>query len=239
MKLSEIFNQLAYGELSQSSVVDVATGGIAATKYGQLIAHVNLGLSALFKRFPLKEKTVTFTLKSGQLIYPISVADSDIIDAEEGAEDFSDDILKIESIHVSSGVELGLNNKADPLSCFTPKVNVLSVPTLIVEKSLDLPSYLLTDTLKLTYRADHAILKMVLGLDPTKIEIDLPYSYLELLLLFIASRVTTPLGAGQFEGLAGNNYYAKYEQACQALEMANLRVDQGSQNTRLTAGGWP
>ena len=65
-----------------------------------------------------------------------------------------------------------------------------------------------------------------------------PDSHLEPLLLFVASRATTPMGVGQFEGLAGNNYYAKYEKACHDIETMNLQVDQGSQNTRLESKGW-
>jgi hypothetical protein len=36
----------------------------------------------------------------------------------------------------------------------------------------------------------------------------------------------------------GNTYYQKYEASCQQLEVSNLRVDQGSQNSRLYRNGW-
>lgn len=46
-----------------------------------------------------------------------------------------------------------------------------------------------------------------------------------------------PIGmTGEFN--AGNNYSAKYEMACQAIENLNLRVDQDSQNTRRRSKGW-
>lgn len=238
MKLSEIFNQLAYGELSQTGLLDQTTGLIAATKYGQLVSHVNLGMTALYKRFPLKEGRVTFGLQQGRLTYPLST-NEDINIIEDGEyEEFNDDILKIERVLVSSGIELALNDEANSLSCFTPKATVLRVPALIVAKSPDLPSDLLTDTLTVVYRANHVSTVMTTTLNPAYVEVDIPSSHLEPLLLFIASRVMTPMGAGQFEGQGGNNYYAKYEAACQAIELTNLKVDQGSQSTRLRNNGW-
>ena len=239
MKLSEIFNQLAYGELSQTGMVDSTTGLMITTKYGQLVSHVNLGLTALHKRFPLKEGRLTLALQAGRLTYPLNTSDDVIIiEGGEGDEEFNDDILKIERVYSSSGTELGLNNEANPLSCFTPKATVLRVPALIVDKSLDLPSELQTDTLTVVYRANHAILAAPATLNPARVEVDLPYSHLEPLLLYVASRIMTPMGAGQFEGQGGNNYYAKYEASCAHLESTNLRVDQDSQNSRMERNGW-
>ena len=66
---------------------------------------------------------------------------------------------------------------------------------------------------------------------------ELPDAYLEALLYFVASRINNPIGMTN-EFHAGNSYAAKYEQECARLEMLNLEVDQGYQNTRLRAGGW-
>ncbi len=65
----------------------------------------------------------------------------------------------------------------------------------------------------------------------------MPYSHLEPLLYYVASRINNPIGmANEFH--AGNSYAAKYEKSCQELEMVNLRVDQGSQNTKLRQKGF-
>ena len=239
MKLSEIFDQLAYGELSQLSLVDPDTGLIAATKYGQVVSFVNLGLTALYKRFPLKENQFTFALAADQLAYILDSGSDTVFTAGgEDGEEFNDDILKVERVYASSGSELSLNDESDPLSCFTPKATLLRVPALIVAKSIDLPSDLQTDTLKVVYRAKHPTIIKTTTFNPARVEVELPDSHLEPLLLFIASRATTPLGVGQFEGLAGNNYYSKFLRSCEDIEHQNLKVDQGSQNTRLQRNGW-
>ena len=77
MKLSDIFSQLAYGELSQVSLVDQGTGLISTTKYAPVVAHVNMGLTALYTRFHLKESRLILPLRAGQVSYPLH-SDEDI-----------------------------------------------------------------------------------------------------------------------------------------------------------------
>lgn len=237
MKLSEIFNQLAYGELSQMGVVDQDTGLIRTDKYVQMLSHVNLGLTALYKRFPLKEGSLTFSLEKDKTHYPLTTAEDVDFITVAGEEDFSDDILKVERVYTSNGVELALNDHSDSYACSTPSATMLRVPLDVVNKSLDLPTWLHTDTLKVVYRANHPVITYSSSFNPARVDVELPMSHLEPLLLFVASRVNNPIGMTN-EFNAGNNYAAKYERACQQLETVNLLVDQGSQNDRLERNGW-
>jgi len=237
MKLSEVFSQLAYGELSQLNLVDQTTGEIATGKYTQLVSHINMGLTALYKRFPLKESRLVVTLQSGRISYPLSTEEDVRLGVEAGAEDFEDDILKVERVYVSGGKELGLNDASDRYSCFTSSATTLRVPIEIVDKTPGIPAELVTDTLLVVYRAKHPILVNKTSFNPANIQIELPYSHLEPLLYYVASRVNNPIGMTN-EFHAGNSYAAKYEKSCQELEMVNLRVDQGSQNTKLRQKGF-
>jgi len=248
MNLQEIFDQLTYGELSQLSMGGGEPGVIDVTNYPRVLAHVNLGLTALYKRFPLKEGRLSLQLTAGLLTYNIN---NKFALSNEGSVEpvkylldtvtspFANDVLKIERVLTDDGAELPINDLSNVYSVFTPTATALCVPADIVAQVFELPDWLKTDKLELVYRANHP--KITIGLtafDPTATELELPDSHLEPLLLFVASRAMTPMGAGQFEGLAGNNYFAKYEQACQHIELMNLRVDQGSQNTRLRNSGW-
>lgn len=248
MNLQEIFDQLTYGELSQLSMGGGEAGVINEANYPRVLAHVNLGLIALYKRFPLKEGRLSVQLTPGVLTYNITSKYAQhnsrsrelvkyLID--DAAAPFADDVLKIERVLTDGGRELPLNDLSKLYSVATPTATSLRVPADIVARLIDLPEWLKTDKLELVYRANHPKIVQGLGLfDPTRVQLQLPDSHLEPLLLFVASRATTPMGVGQFEGLAGNNYFAKYEAACKELETQNLRVDQGSQNTRLSQGGW-
>lgn len=223
MKLSEIFTQLSYGELSQISLGSSEMGGIDEGNYPRLLAHINLGLLALYKRFPLKEGRTVLTLQPGVLTYSLG----------------TENVLKVERIYTEQGWELGLNDEADPYACFTPSAHLLRVPAEVAARRMDLPDHLKTSTLEVVYRAGHPLLALdSLGyLDPEQVEVELPYSHLEPMLYYVASRVNNPMGMSN-EFHAGNSYYAKYEAACQQLELQNLRVDQGAQNTRLDRNGW-
>lgn len=236
MKLSDIFNQLAYGELSQVSLVDETTGLINVTKYPAMVAHTNMGLTALYKRFALKENRLLLPLRAGQVSYPLSSDEN--VQVEYGAEDFEDDILKVEKVSTVEGYELGLNDSSDIYGCTTPSATVLRVPLVIANNGPDLPDELITSSLEVVYRANHP--KIVIptsGLVPAKVNIELPDSHLEPLLLYIASRVHNPIGMSN-EFHAGNSWFAKYEAACARLENDGLEVDQGSQNTRAQRNGW-
>lgn len=240
MKLSEIFTQLAVGEFSQLSLGGNGEGVIPETSYAKLIPHVNLGLTALHKRFPLKEGEINVQLFKGRVSYPLKTkyavsnrrsreTDRFILDSDSAQ--FTEDVLKIERVYNALGRELGLNDEADSASCFTPNATTLKVPTSLV--SVPAP-----EILKVVYRATNDNIVIPVGtFDPSRVEVELPVSHLEALLYYIASRVHNPIGLSN-EFHAGNNYYAKYEASCAELEEKNLRIDQGSQNTRLERGGW-
>lgn len=246
MKLKEVFDQLTYGELSQMAIGGNAMGEISEANYPAVIAHIRLALTALYKRFPLKENRMVLQLQQGVLQYEINSkfavsntkSKSPLKYILDETNSFKDDILKIERVYTGRGYELSLNEGSDALTLTTPSAFVLRVPTAIVHKLPDTPEHFLTDTLELVYRANHPMIEVGLGyFDPERIEIELPYSHLEPLLLFVASRMNNPAGMSN-EFHAGNSYYAKYEAACQQLEQYNLRVDQGSQSTGIQRGGW-
>ena len=238
MKLSEVFTQLAYGELSQMGVVNETGDGILPAKYGQMVAHVNLGLTALYKRFLLKEGRVTIELVQGRATYPLDTNEDTVFVENDDSPEFLDDVFKIERVYTAGGTEFALNDESDAYSCFTPSLSVLRVPYDVVNKVVDLPEELRTDTLSVVYRSNHPkIVYKATGFNPERIDILLPMSHLEPLLLFVASRMNNPVGMTN-EFHAGNSYAAKFEKACELLEVQNIRVDQGRQSSRLVANGW-
>ena len=247
MKLQEIFDQLTHGELSQLSIGGGAAGEITPANYERVLAHVNLGLTALHKRFLLKEGRLVLELMDGVTLYPLNskyavngrgsrMPIRYILDTPEAP--FQDDLFKIERVFAESGIEFPLNVSDDPYSMRTPKLDLLEVPVIIVEPSTELPAELRTETLEIYYRANHPIIRTEDGeIDPEETEVDLPYSHLEPLLYYVASRVHTPTGMTN-EMNMGNAYFAKYEAACQELERLNLTPDPVAQGDRLERNGW-
>lgn len=222
MKLQEIFDQLGYGEFSQVSIGGQAAGVINEVNHKTVLGHLDLGLTALYTRFNLKERKLTIPLQPDADTYSLQVKD----------------IIKIEKITTDAGVEVSLNLEGDPLSCFTPSLNSLRVPKILLDQDDALPEDLKTDGLTIWYRANHPKLSTAFGLMlPEMKEVELPMSHLQALLYFVASRVYNPIGVGQ-EFNAGNTWYGKYEGECQRLEATNIQVDRGFENTRLERAGW-
>ena len=213
MKLTEVFTQLAYGELSQLSMMANGPDKISDANQMALANHVNLGLTALYKRFKLKERRTTFPLQEGVDTYALELPD----------------LLKIERVVCDLDYDLPLNKESDPYSVFTPILNYVRVPLSIVNQDADLPAELVTDNLTVVYRSNHPRIDLSLGyVDADATELELPTSHLEALLLFVAMRTNQPLGVGQYEGIAGNSYRAKYEAECQRLEQQNVEIDESS-----------
>ena len=222
MKLKEIFEHLAYSELSQLNVGDTSLGLINESNYDKVLSAVNLGLTALHTRFCLKKKEVLIELVYGTYTYAVPV----------------DDLLKVEIVYTDKGYELPLNDESQYYNVSTPNLKTILVSRDIVDKVGGVPEEYSSNYLNVVYRANHKIMSYGFnGYDAEQVEVDLPYAYMEPLLYFIGSRFQNPMGlVNDFN--VGNNYAAKYERACQEIEKSNIRVDQGKQNTRLAMGGW-
>jgi hypothetical protein len=246
MKLQEIFDQLSGGEFSQLSIGGREAGVIDYGNYSRVLGHVNLGLNALFRRFSLKEGRMVLAIQAGVTSYKLdssyAVNGTESNQAvryilDSSVDPFTDDIIKVEGVLTAAGLEMGLNDAADPYSVFTPSALVLRVPDEVATVTRATPDWLKTTSLTVIYRAGHPRLIATEEYDPATVEVELPDTHLEPLLYYVASRVNNPVGMNN-EFHAGNSYFAKYEAACQALEGKGLQVDQGSQNTGLSRGGW-
>lgn len=247
MKLQEVFDQFKFGELSQLSIGGNNAGEINEKNWPNLIAHINIGLTALYKRFNLKQGRLKLQLYPEISLYQLS---QKFATTSRGGMDitkylldtptnkFKDDVLKIERVYTEGEHELKLNDVSDLYSLHTPSMTSLLVPNSILSNAVDLPDELKTTSLSVVYRANHNLIVKGIGyFDPNTVDLELPYSHLDALLLYVASRVHNPIGlVNEFN--FGNTYAAKYEQACQMLELQNLEIDEGSQNTRINRNGW-
>jgi hypothetical protein len=240
MKLSEIFNQLTHGEFRMLAIGGATLGSITEANYPAVLAHINLGLTALFTRFTLKEGRILLRPVEGQLVYALddkfavnnrrsAQVNRYLIDS--ASEPFNDDtLIKVERVLDTCQRDLSLNRQDDPCSYFTPSIKSLRIPPPTKDHPLE--------DVTLVYRQNHAQLAVTMGyFDPARIEVELPYTHLEALLYFVASRVHNPLGM-QNEFNMGNNYAQKYEQACQMLEMKNVEADHSTENCRIRRMGW-
>lgn len=235
MNLQDIFDQLTYGELAQVKLGGTDEAGITSENRKRFITHVNLALTELHKRFLIKEGRLTVVPVDGVLNYVLesryAQTNPDLLQPLKYINDvgtpFKDDLFKIERVYDQDNNELILNNKNDATSLYTSNYKTLVLPLDHTYTSL-----------KIIYRANHPKLTDIQAMyPPNMVEILMPDVYMEPLVYYIASRVMNPIGVSQ-EFHEGNNYMAKYEQACQRLENLNFQIDNDSDNERFARGGW-
>jgi len=246
-KLSEIFEQLTTGELSQVHLGGAAHGEITEENHRAVANHVKLGLTSLYKRFTLKHARLTVQLFPTVETYPLL---SKYATNGKGTEPvrwildtagalYSEDILKILTVTGDEGVVFPLNNYTDDFSIITPTMDSIRVP-LIIRNPLHgtIPKEYMTSKLVLDYQANHPNFVTPTGnLDPERVMIELPASHVQALLYFVASRVHNPIGMGQ-EFNAGNHWAQRYEVECQRLENDGNEIDTGGLVDRIRRGGW-
>lgn len=237
MTLQDIFDDLAYGELSQ-----VVMGGFNADQQGipveqrkRVFSHVVIGLTELHKRFLLREQVLRIDLVSGQTMYQLErrFAKSNTQSREvvkyinDTADPWNTELFMIERVYDDQGKELLLNAIDNADSVRTPTY-----------KSLVLPSSYAGTFIDVVCRADHTrISPHMIEEGAAQIEVHLPRSHLQALLLFIASRVHNPIGIQQ-EFHQGNNFLQKFEIECERLKLGHNETQQENEVSRFTRNGW-
>ena len=248
MLLTELFTYLSKGELSKIFLASPDGRSVIEGDNQLAIAQsIQLGLSALHKRFNIKKKVLVVQLVNGRTNYPLTAdyaqsntyseqADRHIIDTE--VNPFTGGVLKIERVFTEDGYDFPLNSKVTRFSCFTPELDILTVSKEVLEGHRDLPDYLRVRKIKVEYKADHPEFIPRTGIfNPDKINIDLPRVYLQALLYFVASRVTNPMGMNN-EFHMGNSWLQKYELECKQLEDNGMSVEEDLTHSRFRVNGW-
>lgn len=234
MLLSEIFDQLTHGELSQLKIGGAAKFGINESDYPLMIGYVNLALTEIHKRFALKTGKLVIQMYDTINIYHLSkefaVSNTASLQpikyiVDTAGNPFLDNVIKIEQIKNLEGEVYGLNNYSNPESLYTPSQTSIEVANPDATKSL-----------YVSYRANHFSLTHV-GLSPSKQPIDLSTTYLEPLLYYVAYRAHSPLGGKEFSN-EGQLYLAKYEASCKRIEELALVNKQEDYNLKLELNGW-
>lgn len=247
MKLEEIFTYLATGELAQVFLRELDDDSVIGDDHiKSMTQSIQLGLTALYSRFNLKESHLIlqvdairtqYALRSKYSITKTTTNDPKyILDSLETP--FRDDILKIERVSTLDNFDLPLNMRHERMNVQVPVVDTLIFPTEIITGVGEVPEEFKTDHFKVYYRANHPSLIPRNGIIMAdKIEVELPTSHLQALLYYVASRKTNPIGIVQ-EFHAGNSWYQKYELECKNLEVEGVGIKEDLTHQRFRKGGW-
>lgn len=232
--LKDIFDALAFGELSGISLG--STGEIDEDDYPQIISHINMGLTALYKRFNLKQQELILYQQEDVSLYYLhadrvgALADMDdtvyILYNENNP--FEDDLLKVLAIYDEDEDLVPLNNRNNDDSVFTPSPDILKMtPEDPVEYRT------------ITYQANHPKIVITDSFDPDRYELEAPEFLKEALLLYVAGRVFRSKKRGTDKGPSeASTFMIEYETACMKLQVFGLIPEDDESTSSFANNGW-
>lgn len=236
MLLSEIFDYLAQGELRNLAIGGDGAGTIPEVHRPTVIGHINLALTELHTRFPLKERELYLQQYDHIEFYKLSsqYAESNETSTEEYKyivdsvdAPFTDDIIRIETAFDEVGNEIPLNDYTQDTSVFTPAYNMVQIPKPVGE-----------NVTVFIYRANHRTIP-VDTTDPTLVEVDIPFTFLEAVMFYVAYRAYSNRTGNEGQAMS-STYKIKYEAACEFLQQHNAANDSYTiANNKPSMNYWP
>lgn len=234
MLLSELFQKLSFGELSNLALTNDGNGTIVEGKQAKLIGYTNDALLRLYSRFVLRENDLLLQVQAAQRSYPLdrkyALINPDrppetvgyIIDSV--TKPFEDDVIKILMVLNSDGQQLPLNDPHRADSVFTPQPTVLQVSSPVDQAMLGI-----------AYQARHPRIPIDNDLSA---EVTVPAVLEEALQCYIAHLVFSHMN-GQENSSKGAEYLNTFEMLSQGVEASDLVSNSySSTNTRFAQGGW-
>lgn len=232
MQLQDIFDQLRYSELQHIKLGGHRDGtGITSEDYPAIVTHINLALTDLHTRFPIRKETVYVQIHENISTYFLN---SDYAESNTGSsqpvkyikdttsDPFNDNLTRIEEIADELGNPYALNVENDCESITLPIHNAFNFPNPVNDL-----------TVKVSYRANHPKLENVNG----STIVDIPMALLPVMLLYIKHRIYASLPS--LSGVqASQQALQDYMLQVQEIEDAGVINSETSINEKREAESW-
>lgn len=246
----DLFDDLAYGELSNLKIGNDTIGSIAEENYPKMISHINLGLIDLFQKFVLKKKEVNVHQIAGVTTYYLRTDHMDDIGycgkngiyIEKAAMDpFDDDIVKVIEIFDAAGDVIPLNDKRATDQRIAQGIEVTPGITHSAHDTLNMILPTTLEIVAVVYQAYYPKIVVKELFDPGKVKLYLPHYLRKPLMLYIAARIVSGMKVSLAEGEENpaNARWAHYRISCKEIEKLNLTVDEDDGNDRFENSNLP
>lgn len=254
MFLNEVHDQLASAEFSKMHMGGDGSGELNPTEIPRINRIIQAGIADLYTKFSIKEGELLLRTKIGKTKYELTPANSVtsgdpyafIIDSIDNP--YLGDILQIVSVTSDTGHSIRLNEDVQVSRTLTHNTELVGLASLTQGHiSAFLPSYNVLQfnsghnggDVLVRYKAKPKPLDTSLA--PDNVFIELPDHYLQALVYYVAHRLTNPMGSetigrGMFH--EGNNYAAKYKEACDSLKMDLASIATTGYMSNFERGGW-
>jgi hypothetical protein len=212
MLLSELFDRLALGELSQHKFGK--SGAILEDDRPAIINQIIIQQYETLTEYPLDIKYAVSNTGSTEPIKYIL----------DGDQPFLDDVVRIEAAYNSAGIQIPLNAEHADYSWFTPTWDSIQIPAPVTG-----------NLAAIVYRANHTKIAADAPLDTV---IFIPPVLEEALQAYVAARCFVSLG-NQSSAALSSYYTTRYEQQIQRVERSNLlQSSTGDNNIKLSQKGF-
>lgn len=233
MKLKDLFNELAVGELSNMSFAK--TGVIDTSAHPKVVSAINVALNDIFSRIPLAEKEVLVETLDWKNLYYIRKEHARM-DTTPGflkyildtpANPFTGDLVKVLGVTNEVGDPLPMNDAEQWASVFLPTFDSVQ---------FNHPGF--KQVFSVQYQALHPKL-VTNGEDYLEQAIRIPSVLVDMVKLKTASTILAPMG-GQTETLKAQSLEASYETRHNSLVLKNDVGDTGiNTNVKAMLRGYP
>mgnify|MGYP000020553452 CR=1 FL=1 len=234
MFLSEIFDQLTYGELAQVSIGGNGIGVIDPEDYRAIVSHINIGLTDLHTRLPLKQDSVIIQqydyIQTYYLQYKFAQSNNASTESvkyimDSALKPFRDNVLKVEQVFSEIGEEYVLNDGNQAFSVYTPQHDAVVIP--FTDQN---------NILSVIFRANHERIVIGDGFNPGTTAISIPQYLVEPLITYVAARILTGMGSNYVNEAA--LLMSKYQLLVRQAETYGLVNSDTLSNEKLENNGW-
>lgn len=232
MKLKDLFQNLALGELSNSSLVEIGQFEIDKKQLPKVIHAANQTLEYFYSNFSLKINEVIIQLSEGisryylDHDYAFSNLDSNIkyiMDTYENP--FQNDVLHILQVKSLNGYSYPLNDLNSNIAIHTPEYNCIQISDMVQDRFL-----------VITYQAGHQRIPLTEQLN-SNFAIQIPSSYRTALQTYIACLVLQNMGGNHIN--ESNALFAKFKTLTEELKLQGIgTITQTGINIKPQLGGW-
>lgn len=213
MKLSDLFERLSVGELSNLAIGKEGAGDIREADKRKVVTHVNSGLLEIYSRFILLTKIITVEMVSHITNYHLEVSNAESKDCAEYPyikdlpnDPFTGDVIRILEVIRWDNKKIPLNDDNNPDSAYTPAPQMLQMPYPIHGKQI-----------YITYQARHLPIKTHTGTENVR----LPFVLEDALQSYVAYKIFSHMN-GDGAVARSQEHLAMFERRCQEVEEKDL-----------------
>lgn len=221
MKLSDVLQELALGELQNTPAVEVGNFEIQPLFVPRVIHAINSALTNFYSMFLLKESQLLIQLYKGMSHYYLdyrhaksnhSVEDGGYIKyiLDTDFEPFQDDVINILEVSSLDNISIPMDDITNKFGVYIPEFNCIKIPDNFNHTHLSV-----------TYQANHVMIPLTEPAN-SRFMVNIPTAMKQAFYSYVACLTLHNMGGNNIQ--ESNAYYAKYMTLMEGLKQQGIGV---------------